>query len=671
MTERNYDGLTRAQAYELSQDVGVNPSTEPTIGDVINQRFGRREMLKGALGAAAITAVAAPLALAAGEAEAAGAPRAGFRFAEPEHGVDQTHHVAPGYTVDVVLRWGDPLFADAPEFDPTRQSAAAQRRQFGYNCDYVGYAPLPEWGSRNADRGLLCINHEYTSEEVMFAGVGRQGERAGFGKMTKDLVDIEMAAHGCSVVEIQRGRDGKYTYVRNSRYNRRLTTGDTVMAISGPAAGHPRMRTTADPTGTRVIGTVNNCAGGMTPWGTYLTAEENFHGYSSNRVPEGHPEFRNQRRYGVGERWYNWADYYDRWDATKEPMESNRFGWIVEIDPYDPTSMPVKRTALGRKKNEGAESIVNRDGRVVVYMGDDERFEYVYKFVSRNRINRTDRRANRSLLDDGTLFVAKYNDDGTGVWMPLVFGTGPLTAANGFNSQADVMIEARRAADLLGATPMDRPEDVEPNATTGRVYVALTNNDRRRPDQLNGPNSRPANEWGQVLEMINTNDDHAATTFRWEILIRCGNPTIAAVGAMYNPATSANGWMACPDNMAIDGQGRLWVGTDQGGSWSRASGRADGVYAVETHGTGRGTSKLFFRTPIGAEICGMHFLPGDRAMTIAVQHPGVDGTGDFRPFARESTFEDPATRWPDFQPNMPPRPSVVMVRKTDGGVIGS
>jgi secreted PhoX family phosphatase len=678
----------RSEAYEVAEDHPLNPSDAPTLGDIVNARFSRRDVLKGALGVTALGALASsPIALLASTAREP-AVQTRFGFEEIAHGVDETHHVPPGYSADVLIRWGDPVVPGAPAFDPYQQSAAAQRQQFGYNNDFIGYVPLP-FGSNSSDHGLLCINHEYTDEEVMFPGLGRYDDaHAG---ATKDIVDIEMACNGGSVIEIKK-TDGKWRVVKDSGYARRISALDTEMAISGPAAGHPRMRTSYDPTGTRVIGTVNNCAGGITPWGTYLMAEENFHGYFSGDLdrhplrgasgdelesnsagdPVGeHPEKANYARYGVPDGRYAWGRFHKRFDVNAEPNEANRFGWIVEVDPLDPASTPVKRTALGRFKHEGAECIVNRDGRLVLYSGDDQRFEYLYKFVSEGRVDPVNREANRHLLDQGTLYVARFHDNGTLTWLPLIFGWNGLTPANGFHSQADVLIETRRAASVLGATPMDRPEDVEPNPATGRVYVMLTNNSKRTPAQVDRVNPRPANIWGHVLELAPRNGDHGDITFAWDVLIKAGNPADGAIAAMWNPATSENGWFACPDNCAVDHQGRLWVSTDQGKAWSKASGSADGVWALETQGGGRGTGRMFFRVPVGAEMCGPRFTPDDKTLFVAVQHPATDGAKDYPGFGRGSTFEDPATRWPDFDPKMPPRPSVVVITKDDGGTIGS
>jgi uncharacterized protein len=658
--------LTRAQAFEASEDIGRNPTDNPTIGDVIAARYHRRDVLKGALGVAAITATVSPLAIAAaGQTHAQAGTR--FEFKETAAGVDENHHVAEGYDVDVLIRWGDPVLPGAPPFDPMKQTAAAQKLQFGYNNDYLGYLPMP--GAANPSRhGLLLVNLEYTNEELMFPGIGveQMTKEQNFAKMTAELVSIEMAAHGGAVIEVVR-ENGKWRVVAGSRYARRIDA-DTAMDITGPAAGHARMQTEADPTGRRVLGMVNNCAGGITPWGTWLSCEENFHGYFWGEVAADHPEARNFKRYGVAGKWFAWGKWHDRFDVNKEPNEANRFGWIVEIDPFDPTSTPKKRTALGRMKHEGAEGIVNRDGRYVVYTGDDERFDYVYKFVTRGTVDSNNRAANRDLLDEGTLYVARYHNNGTGEWLPLVYGQGPLTPANGFNSQADVVIETRRASDLLGATKMDRPEDVEANPRTSKLYVILTNNELRKPDQVDAANPRAPNRFGHIIEMTPQDGDHAATRFAWEILVRCGDPAVTAVGATFSPATTRNGWFGMPDNCTIDGQGRLWIATD--GNSDRDTGRSDGLWAMETEGESRATSKLFLRCPAGAELCGPVFTPDDETLFVAIQHPGDDGT-KWKAFGRLSTFEDPSTRWPDFKPSMPPRPAVLAITRRGGGKIGA
>ncbi|WP_256753336.1 PhoX family phosphatase [Mesorhizobium sp. Mes31] len=653
---------TRFATSRLEENEGpaTNPTNNRTMGEIIAARFSRRGFLKGSLAVSAIAATVSPLALVSAD-EARAAEGSAFSFDELEAGIDDKHHVAPGYDADVLLRWGDPLFADSPEFDPTKQSAQAQARQFGYNNDYVGYIPI----DGSAEHGLLVVNHEYTNPHLMFPGLVTIADgKVNQATLSKEQVDVEMAAHGGTIVEIRK-QAGKWQVVRDGKLNRRITA-NTEMALSGPVAGHDRVKTSADPSGTKVFGTINNCAGGVTPWGTYVMSEENIHGYFSGELPEGHKEASNYKRLGIPEGAYEWAAHYDRFDLAKEPNEPNRFGWIVEVDVDDPTSTPRKRTAMGRFKHEGAESIVARDGRVVFYLGDDERFDYVYKFVTAGRFNASDRAANKDLLDEGTLHVAKFAEDGSVEWLPIVFGQGPLTAENGFASQADVLIETRRAADLLGATKMDRPEDIQPNAVNGKVYVMLTNNSKRKADQVDAANPRAENAFGHIIEIAEDGGDFTAPKGKWEVLLKCGDPAVADVGATFSTATTANGWFGMPDNCAVDSAGRLWVATD--GQGPKATGRTDGLWAVDTEGAARATSKLFFRVPIGAEMCGPLFTPDDQTAFVAVQHPG-DGGEDWEAFGRPSYYEDLSTRWPDFRPDMPVRPAVVAITKQGGGKI--
>ncbi|MBZ9890194.1 PhoX family phosphatase [Mesorhizobium sp. BR1-1-3] len=661
---RSPDTRFRTSLLEENDGPAINASDNRTMGEIIAARFSRRGFLKGSLAVSAIAATVSPLALISAD-EARAAEGSAFTFDELEAGIDDKHHVAPGYDADVLLRWGDPLFADSPDFDPTKQSAEAQAKQFGYNNDYVGYIPI----DGSAEHGLLVVNHEYTNPHLMFPGIVKIVEKDGkksaeVAPLSKEQVDVEMAAHGGTIVEIRKA-SGKWQVVRDGKLNRRITS-NTEMALSGPVAGHDRVKTNADPSGTKVFGTFNNCAGGVTPWGTYVMAEENIHGYFSGELPEGHKEAANYKRLGIPEGAYEWAAHYERFDLAKEPNEANRFGWIVEVDVNDPTSTPRKRTAMGRFKHEGAESIVARDGRVVFYLGDDERFDYVYKFVTKAAFDPNDHAANRDLLDDGTLHVARFAEDGTVEWLPIVFGQGPLTAENGFTGQADVLIETRRAADLLGATKMDRPEDIQPNAVNGKVYVMLTNNSKRKADQVDAANPRAENAFGHIIEIAEDGGDFTAAKGKWEVLLKCGDPAVADVGATFSTATTANGWFGMPDNCAVDSAGRLWVATD--GQGPKATGRTDGLWAVDTEGAARATSKLFFRVPIGAEMCGPLFAPDDQTAFVAVQHPG-DGGEDWEAFGRPSYYEDLSTRWPDFKPDMPVRPSVVAITRQGGGKI--
>ncbi|HEY8477181.1 MAG TPA: PhoX family phosphatase [Chloroflexota bacterium] len=622
------------------------PGCGEALSDVVARYLSRRALLRGGLVLAAT--LAAP-ALRPPAPVAARAPRLDFEPLAP--GTSDTVEVARGYRAVPLLRWGDPLTADAPEFDPSGQTPEAQARQFGYNCDFVGFLPLPP-GSNNSNRGLLVVNHEYTNPELMFAGYDPDNP-------TRQQVDVELAAHGMTVVEVQQGAHGRWAVDRSSPYNRRITA-TTPMLVAGPVAGHDWLKTNADPTGTRVLGTLNNCAGGKTPWGTVLSAEENFHQYfaSLDAVPDADPRKAVHRRYGLpgGASERKWERFYDRFDLAQEPNEPFRFGWVVEIDPYDPAWTPRKRTALGRFKREAATVVVTRRRQVVVYSGDDERFEYVYKFVSARPYQPGGREANRDLLDEGTLYVARFHDDGSGEWLPLVFGQGPLTPANGFASQAEVLLNPRGAADLLGATKMDRPEDIETNPVNGRVYLVMTNNTQRGATGRPGPdgaNPRANNRAGHIIELVEDGDDHASTTFTWQVFMLCGDPS--------DPSTYFAGYpkdqvspIAAPDNVTFDLSGNLWIATD---GMPGVLSLNDGLYVVPVEGPERGHLRLFLTGVRGAEVCGPEFTPNNTTLFVAIQHPGEGGT-----------VAEPVSRWPDGT-NVP-RPSVLVVQSEAGGRVG-
>ena len=650
MTEDRHYRMPRV----LKDEDDLNPSNASlgaTFQDIASVRFSRRAALKGLLATSALTAVGS--ALAPLNKAVAATAESSLKFTEVPHGYDEKFHVAEGYDAQILLRWGDKVLAGAPDFAPGKLTADAQARQFGYNCDFIAYMPLPA-GSTNSENGLLFVNHEYTNPHMMFPGFA--DAKAAAAGTTADSTAIELEAHGASVVEIKKD-GGVWKAVDGSKFNRRITL-NTEMEIAGPAAGHHRLKTAADSSGKMVLGMINNCGGGWTPWGTILTAEENFHQYFGGD-PAGTAEAANYKRYGMkGEPSYPWGKFVDRFDVTKDLNEANRFGWIVEINPYDPAQRPVKRTALGRLKHEAATTVVNSDGRLVVYTGDDERFEYVYKFVSTGKFDAAAGLANAALLDDGTLHVAKFADDGSVAWLPMVHGQGELTEANGFKSQADILIETRRAADLLGATRMDRPEDVETDPKSGKVYIVLTKNDKRKPDEVDPMNARADNKWGHIIELTPPGNDHAADKFAWDMFLQAGNPKEAAQGAQYGGEVTESGWFANPDNLAFDPKGRMWIATDGFPDF----GVHDGVWAADTDGAGRAVTKHFLGVPRGGELCGPAFTPDGQTFFVSVQHPGEED---------ESNFDTPTTRWPDFADGMPPRPSVVAIVKRGGGEIGS
>ncbi|MCY4420381.1 MAG: PhoX family phosphatase [Gammaproteobacteria bacterium] len=615
--------------------------TATPFSEILERRISRRTVLKG-------TALAGAQASLLGQALAS-EPRTAPAFKELTHGLDETLHVPEGYTHQVVLAWGDPIFADAQAFDPYRQSAKAQSRQFGYNNDFVAFLPLPG-AAHPSTAGLLVVNHEYASSAMM-----HPGSPDAWG-VSREQSDIEMQAHGLSIVEVQKqGRAWKIQPA--SGYNRRITP-HTPMRFAGPARGHRRLKTGFSPEGIRSMGTFGNCAGQRTPWGTVLTAEENvqFYFMGEARLTD---EMRSYKRFGMhgsDVARSAWGMFHEHWNLDLHPQAGMHAGWIVEIDPFDANFVPVKRTALGRCKHEGCDVFINPDGRVVLYMGDDQAFEYIYRFVSRHRYRPGDRVHNLSLLDEGELSVAEFEADGSFVWHPLVFGRGACTPANGFASQADVVIDMRKAADLAGATPMDRPEEIKVDPVSGHVFAILTNNMMRTPLAENPANPRAFNRHGHILELIAPQGDHRAKFFKWDTFIFAGDPKRPIDQARYHPDISEHGWFSCPDNGTFDPLGNLWIATDG----FEKQGVADGIWVSATRGIERALPRHFLRAPRGAEICSPCFTPDYRTMFCSVQHPGEG-----------SSFDEPSTRWPDFDGMKPPRPSVVAIAHEREKVLGS
>ena len=539
----------------------------------------RRSVLKGAAAWAALTCLPASC-----TSQKERAPRTSLNFTDVKAGAIDRMHVASGHMAQVLVSWGDPVVAGAPPFDVEQQTPTAQQQQFGCENDYIAYLPLP-YGSQSSTHGLLCVNHEGARIHMMRAGYS-DAEDAN-RRAPREAVECAMAAQGHSVLEVEYV-DGRWAVVPGSIYGRRLNGLTTQLRVSGPAAGHARLRTSEDPSGLQVLGTFSNCAGGVTPWGTVLTCEENINQMFTGSA-RGTREDRNHHRMGVGDEVeYAWSVHHARFDVRRELHEANRHGWVVEYDPHDPHSVPVKRTALGRFKHEGATCVVDGTGALVVYMGDDDENEFLYKWVSKRLYTPSDRAANRDLLDDGTLYVARFDPDGTLEWLPLVHGNGALDAVNGFESQADVLIEARSAATLLGATPLDRPEDVETNPVNDRVYVMLTNNSQRT--ETDAANPRPNNRHGHVVELEAPRDAqgralHSAMRFAWEIFLLGGD-------------SEAETTLSCPDNCAFDPRGRLWIATDG----AARAGTCDGVWACDVDGAGRAQLVHFFSAPVGAEV---------------------------------------------------------------------
>ncbi|MFF4907714.1 PhoX family protein [Streptomyces sp. NPDC001260] len=651
-----------------------NTSANPYVGDVIAAAVGRRSLMRAAA-VVTVAAAAGTAGLAGAEPAAAGAqpygkPKPGgqgargLRFGAVAPNTVDAVVVPDGYAQNVVIRWGEPILRGAPAFDPENQTAAAQAGQFGYNNDFLALLPLP--GERG--RQLLVANHEYTDEILMFRGYDAEHP-------TREQAEVAWAAHGLSAVVVEEDRGtGRLTPVPRHHLNRRVTA-TTGFRLTGPAAGSPLLRTSADPTGTKVLGTLNNCSGGTTPWGTTLHGEENFNQYFANGSRA------TDKRYGVGtgatER--KWERFDKRFDLAQEPNEVHRFGYVVEFDPYDPDSTPRKHTALGRFKHEAATVRLTADGRPVVYSGDDERFDYFYKFVGSKRMRhgtgRAVREHNLSLLDEGTLYVARLTGDspaveidgsgklpadgefdGGGQWIPLATATahGAVSHVEGMSAD-EVFVFTRLAGDKVGATKMDRPEDIQPSPHTGKVYVALTNNGNRGVGanaKADEANPRNANKHGHVLELTERHNRPESTEFAWSLFLVAGDPDDPATYFAGFPKDAVSP-ISCPDNVAFDPHGNLWISTD-----GNQLGSHDGLFGVATCGERRGELKQFLTVPTGAETCGP--VIQRRRVLVAVQHPGeIDG----------ASVEKPASTWPD-GPGKITRPAVVAVWRRDGRDIG-
>ncbi len=625
-----------------------NRSSNPSIHDVCSA--ARRTVLRGG----AIAALAPWLAPMAGCAALAGAGGRDTSLGFKGIAISTADRVVvpDGYSATPLLSWGEPvgIAGNMPAFrQDASNTAAEQAAQMGMHHDGMHYFPLD-----GGQRGLLVMNHEYTDDGLLHVG--------GLTGWSLDKVQKSQAAHGISVSEIE-FKDSRWLAVRPSSYARRITA-NTPFAIGGPCAGHAMMKTAADPAGRLALGTFNNCAAGQTPWGTYLSGEENFAGYfSSADQPTAH-----EKRWGIRAKgWgYRWHEFDERFDTVRNPNEPNRFGWVVEVDPLDPKSTPVKRTALGRAAHEGAWVAVTQDGRAVVYTGEDSRFEYIYKFVSRDKIKPGGAKPNAELLDHGTLFVARFDASGRGAWIPMVQGQGSLTAANGFADQGDVLIKTRQASDLLGATKMDRPEWLAIDKSSRWVYCTLTNNSSRGTagqPVVDAANPRANNVMGQIIRWKEDGDFDGAN-FQWNHLVLAGDPANERPEAKGNIKGDI---FACPDGITFDERGVLWVQTDMGpAAMNKGEMLRIGNNQMLACDLASGEMRRFLVGPVNCEITGLAFAPDGRTMFVNVQHPGETPSERSEP-AEPRRFSN----WPDFNPVGRPRSATVVVRRNDGGVIGA
>ncbi|PXW96988.1 hypothetical protein C7444_10585 [Sphaerotilus hippei] len=636
-------------AKDFSKMEDSNRSSNPSIHDLSDP--ARRVLLRGGLGTL-LGGLFAPLGVAglAGCATVGGGSSL-LGFGSVPVSTADAVSVPEGYVAEVIAAWGEPvgLSGDMPAFKwDASNTAAEQAAQLGMHHDGIHFY------AQGPDSGLLVMNHEYVDDGLLHPD--------GMKTWTAEKVRKSQAAHGVSVIEVER-KDGRWQQVLPSPWARRITA-TTPMTVQGPAAGHALLRTAADPKGTQVLGTFNNCASGITPWGTYLTCEENFINYFNGpEKPSAH-----EKRWGlkkVDATMYRWHEFDERFDAVRHPNEINRHGWVVEIDPFNPSSTPVKRTAMGRAAHEGATVAVTADGRAVVYMGEDSRFEYIYKFVSRDRIQPGGARANATLLDHGTLYVARFNADGSGDWLALVHGQGPLTAANGFADQGEVVVKTRQASDLLGATKMDRPEWITVDRN-GWVYCTLTNNSNRGGDQQPGvdaANPRRNNTMGHIIRWKEAGGFEQAA-FQWKHFVLAGDPAnerAEAKGAVHGDA------FACPDGLWTDARGVVWIQTDMSTS---AMGKGDlarlGNNMMLAADPSTGEVRRFLVGPAGCEITGATATPDGRTMFVDIQHPGESPSERSDPAAPTKI-----SNWPHHRAGGRPRSATVVIRRRDGGVIGT
>lgn len=608
----------------------VNPSNtsdNQAFEDVLNSYMSRRALVVGGLAGAALTFFGASAASASTRTGAsrgqlvakasAKAPKIGFTSIPLQASPMPT--IAKEYSYSVLAPWREKLDGSGTSFEYAGFTAEQQEASVGIGHDGM-------WYFGDEKKGLLCINHEYgTTPHLM-------------GKtVPTSLAEVKLSqtAHGMSVIAIEKA--GEKWKIAKSKKNRRVHV-NSLVQMSGPAATSAYLVNKA---GNPFQGTLNNCANGYTPWGTYLTCEENFNGYfgALNTTWKASPE---QARYGVTANGfgYDWHKFDARFNLTdgNYANEANRFGWVVEVDPNKPGSLPTKRTALGRIKHEGADVVEGKGGRVVVYMGDDERFDYVYKFVSKDNWKKMVARG-ISPLDEGTLYVAKFNDDGSGQWLELSPNSAPLASW----TLDKILVYTRMASDLLGATKMDRPEWISTSKKTGETYVTLTNNTQRGTAgraAVDRANPQAINRWGHIVRWKDA-DSHIGLTFNWEVF------------ALASEVFDEGGQMfGSPDGIWVDPDGRVFVQTD-----GTQPGENNDQMLVANPET-REFRRLFTGVK-GCEVTGVAVTPSRKTMFVNLQHPG---DGD----PKNSNFPAPFTG----ASGPVPRDCTIVITNKKGNVVG-
>ena len=704
-------------------DEDSNTTNNPAFDTVLQARLSRRGLLRGtaALGGAAAlggcSTMAGPV-----------APVHTLGFTPAAKTMADRVTVPAGYTARVIYALGDPLTASTPAYKNDGTDADFGNRA-GDHHDGIEWFGLDAAGQPSdsfASRGLLAMNHEATTDEKLSSFfIHANGGTSTLPRPAAE-VDKELMIHGLSVVEVQ--SDGKAWATKpGSAFNRRVTT-MTPVAIHGPARGSEHLVTKFSPDGTQARGTLNNCGTGRTPWGTFISGEENWFGYFFRDAKDDDARKKDKqvqalnrygRKAGAASR-HGWesggsADTYTRWNnsavgaSAKDDFrnEMNTFGYIVEIDPHDKTSALRKRTALGRMGHENATfARVSAGQPVVAYMGDDARGEYIYKFVSAAKWDPVDAKpANRlatgdKYLDKGTLFVARFKGDGTGEWLELSMDN-PVIAGSSyfeFKSEADIAVFTRLAADAVGATRMDRPEWGGVNPKNGEVYITLTNNSARTVATVDSANPRvyadlkagkeqKGNVHGHIVRLAEKAPADAA--FLWDIYLFASEADADKASVNLSNLTEDND-LSSPDGLVFSkATGLCWIQTDDGAYTDKTNcmllaalpgQRGDGASKTLTHGDKQVTThmgkpqtpatlKRFLVGPKGAEITGITETPDGRAIFVNIQHAGEN--------TKMADVNDPSkyeSQWPanaGYGAGQRPRSATVVITKNDGGVIGT
>ncbi len=740
---KKYDIRASLRKTIEAEDAIHNPSTNDTFNQVLARvSMGRRGFLKGSSSLAAASMLGMGLAVLVDTVNqqdqgATGATGLNLSFSPVAKNIADTVTVPEGYTARVLLATGDPLRSNVTPYKNNGTDHDFEVRVGDHHdaMKYFGFSQEGKgWDPKNSDRALLCINHE-VCEDLGFVhpnGPTDYGSDNTTARPTLEI-DKEVAAHGVTIVEITR-QGSTYQINRNSSFNRRITAA-TVCEISGPARRSPLMVTAFSPTGDRTRGTVNNCANGYTPWGTYLTCEENWAEYFYRREEDNtrsQKEITAFKRYGISKPTsgrYNWSrpgatestDLYRRWNTGKTSNSpdqdfrnvANTFGWVVEIDPFNPNATPKKRTHLGRFAHEGCWPAKPVAGQpLVFYAGDDSRNEYIYKFVSDAVWNPQDAKgglaAGDKYLDRGTLYVAKFKEDGTGEWLPLTLSNPKIAnyADYPFADQADVLINTRLAADAAGATKMDRPEWGGVHPITGEVYFTLTNNvsssngrgvktplDAANPRYYSdekGSKTNQGNVNGHIIRWREAGGNMTATTFTWDVYL-FGAQADAGAEVNLSGLTDENDFSS-PDGLFFSEAmpGLLWIQTDDGyytdktncmmlaavpgavgdGQTKMVMNKSvpvsgNGDQMVKTYvgkAASPGVLRRFLIGPRDCEITGITESPDGKAIFVNIQHPGENSASGTDPTQFTS-------HWPDGG-NARPRSATVIITRNDGGKIG-